>query len=207
MAEKSAMLRARTTADVKNAAELIFSKLGLSATDAINMFYHQVALKSAIPFDVKLPNTTTRKTIEDARNGKALKRHGSSAELFEDLGINAYPGQMMGSQDEMVATWRENPKFKKAYDELEEEFSYHRGLLKARTKAGLTQEQIAQKMGAKRGAITRLEYSGKNSPSLKTLKKYAEAVGCKLQIKLVPALYNSFVHSLFFTSYNPQLSL
>ena len=87
MAEKSAMIRARTTPDIKNAAELIFSQLGLSATDAINMFYHQVALKRGIPFDVKLPNATTRKTIEDARNGKGLKRHGSSAELFEDLGI------------------------------------------------------------------------------------------------------------------------
>ena len=87
MAEKTAMIRARTSPDIKNAAELIFSKLGLSASEAINMFYHQVALKRGLPFEVKLPNATTRKTIEDARVGKGIKRHGSSAELFADLGI------------------------------------------------------------------------------------------------------------------------
>jgi transcriptional regulator with XRE-family HTH domain len=93
----------------------------------------------------------------------------------------------MKSHKDMVASWKKDPKFKKAYDELEDEFSYHYELLKARTEAGLTQEEIAQKMGTKREAVTRLESSGKNSPSIKTLKKYAEAVGCKLRIQLVPA--------------------
>lgn len=85
----------------------------------------------------------------------------------------------------MIKAWKEDPKFKNAYDELEEEFSIQKELLRARSKAGMTQEQIAEKMNTKREAVTRLESSG-NSPSLTTLKKYAHAVGCKLQIKLVP---------------------
>jgi transcriptional regulator with XRE-family HTH domain len=63
-----------------------------------------------------------------------------------------------------------------------------RELLKARQKAGLSQADIAELMGTKAPAITRLESSlttGKHSPSIATLKKYAEALGCHLQIKLV----------------------
>jgi transcriptional regulator with XRE-family HTH domain len=94
----------------------------------------------------------------------------------------------MKSHDEMVAGWMEDPEFRKEYDALEDEFQYHAELLKARKRAGMTQEEIAQKMGTKREAISRIEsIRGKTSPSMKTLKKYAEALGCKLQIKLVPA--------------------
>jgi DNA-damage-inducible protein J len=87
MAEKTAMIRARTTPAIKETVEGIFEKLGLSTTDAINLFYHQVALTKGIPFEVKLPNKATKKAIENARSGKGIKRHGSSAELFDDLGI------------------------------------------------------------------------------------------------------------------------
>ena len=74
------------------------------------------------------------------------------------------------------------------YDALEPEFSLLRELLHARQKAGLSQADIAELMGTKAPAITRLESSltnGKHSPSIATLKKYAEALGCHLQIKLV----------------------
>jgi ribosome-binding protein aMBF1 (putative translation factor) len=81
---------------------------------------------------------------------------------------------------------RKNVKLE--YDALEPEFSLLRELLKARQKAGLSQADIAKLMGTKAPAITRLESSltnGKHSPSIATLKKYAEALGCHLQIKLV----------------------
>jgi ribosome-binding protein aMBF1 (putative translation factor) len=81
---------------------------------------------------------------------------------------------------------RKNVKLE--YDALEPEFSLLRELLKARQKAGLSQADIAELMGTKAPAITRLESSltnGKHSPSIATLKKYAEALGCHLQIKLV----------------------
>ena len=77
---------------------------------------------------------------------------------------------------------------KAAYEAMEPEFTLLRELLQARQKAGLSQADIAEKMGTKAPAITRLESSltsGKHSPSISTLKKYAQALGCHLEIKLV----------------------
>jgi transcriptional regulator with XRE-family HTH domain len=81
-----------------------------------------------------------------------------------------------------------NPEVKAAYDEMVPEFSLLRQMLKARQKAGLSQAQVAERMGTKPPAVTRLESSlgnGKHSPSLATLQKYAHAVGHELQVKLV----------------------
>lgn len=76
---------------------------------------------------------------------------------------------------------------KEAYDALEPEYAVIRELLRARQAAGLTQTQVAERMHTKSPAVARLEsLSGKHSPSLSTLKKYAEAVGCRLEIRLVP---------------------
>ena len=77
---------------------------------------------------------------------------------------------------------------KDAYDTLEPEFPLLREILKARQKAGLSQAEIARRMGTKAPAVTRLEPSlstGKHSPSLATLKKYANSLGYRLEIKLV----------------------
>jgi len=62
-----------------------------------------------------------------------------------------------------------------------------RELLAARAIAGLTQEQVAESMGTTKSAVSRLEAVGRHSPSVSTLKKYARAVGCKVEIRLVPA--------------------
>ena len=66
-----------------------------------------------------------------------------------------------------------------------EESEIVRQLLAARTKAGLTQEAVAARMGTTKSAISRLESAGRHAPSLATLKKYAEVVGCKVQVRLV----------------------
>ncbi len=74
------------------------------------------------------------------------------------------------------------------YQSLEPEFTLLRTMLLARQNTGLSQAQIAKRMGTKPPAITRLESSltsGKHSPSLATIKKYAEAIGYHLEIKLV----------------------
>lgn len=81
-------------------------------------------------------------------------------------------------------------KVKKEYDILTPEYKLLKRLLTARKKAGLTQAEIAEKMGTKTPAITRLEtslISGKHSPSLATLEKYAHVLGCHLDIRLVHA--------------------
>ncbi|MBF0420876.1 MAG: helix-turn-helix transcriptional regulator [Magnetococcales bacterium] len=55
--------------------------------------------------------------------------------------------------------------------------------------AGLTQAQVAEQMGSSTPAVARLEAGGgksKHSPSLSTLRRYADAVGCRLEIRLIP---------------------
>jgi transcriptional regulator with XRE-family HTH domain len=77
---------------------------------------------------------------------------------------------------------------RKAFESLKPEYSLLKRMLSARKHMGLTQAEVAQRMGTKAPAIVRLERSletGAHSPSLDTLKKYAEAVNCTLDIKLV----------------------
>src|SRR5512139_1509375 len=81
---------------------------------------------------------------------------------------------------------RKREGFSKAYHDLEEEYLLVREMLSARSKYGLTQEAVAELMGTTKSAVSRLEAAGKHAPSLTTLKKYARAVGCRLEIKLVP---------------------
>jgi transcriptional regulator with XRE-family HTH domain len=81
-----------------------------------------------------------------------------------------------------------NPETLAAYKRMDPEFSLLRQMLKAREQAGLSQAEIADRMGTKAPAITRLESSlsnGKHSPSVATLRRYAHAVACELQVKLV----------------------
>jgi transcriptional regulator with XRE-family HTH domain len=73
----------------------------------------------------------------------------------------------------------------RAYESLEEKYAIVREMLMARSKSGLTQEVVAKLMGTSKSAVSRLESAGKHSPSLATLKKYAKAVGCHLEVKLV----------------------
>ena len=84
-----------------------------------------------------------------------------------------------------LAKARARRGFSKAYDELELEYRMTDQMLKARSRAGLTQDAVAERMGTTKSAVSRLESAGKHAPSLATLKRYASAVGCELQIKLV----------------------
>src|SRR3989339_1898328 len=77
-------------------------------------------------------------------------------------------------------------KFRKAYEDLKEEYTLTREMLGARSRFGLTQEAVAELMGTTKSAVSRLESTGKHAPSLTTLKKYAQAVGCDLKIKFIP---------------------
>src|SRR5579871_5266205 len=89
--------------------------------------------------------------------------------------------------EKMIAKWMNDPTFKAEYDALEDEYQLLREMLKARKRAGLTQAAVAERMGTKAPAVARLEAfreRNKHSPSLTTLRKYAQAVGCKLEIHL-----------------------
>ena len=75
--------------------------------------------------------------------------------------------------------------FGRAYDALALVYQVAGQMLKARSRAGLTKDAVAERMGTTKSAISRLESAGKHAPSLATLKRYANAVGCELQVKLV----------------------
>lgn len=77
--------------------------------------------------------------------------------------------------------WFKNPEFVREYDALEEEFALATALIKARADAGLTQEELAQRMGTTQSAIARLE-GGKSRPSTATLTKFAKATGTRLRV-------------------------
>ncbi len=74
--------------------------------------------------------------------------------------------------------------FRREYKALEEEFSIAAQLIEARTQANLTQAQVAQRMGTTQSVVARLE-SGHPLPSLRSLMRYASAVGKKIEIRLV----------------------
>ena len=94
----------------------------------------------------------------------------------------------MRSHKELKQQMLDDPDVKAEYDALKDEFSLFDELLHARLNAGLTQAEVADRMGTKTPAVARLEAGGGNkqhSPSLTTLRKYADAVDCHVEIKLV----------------------
>ena len=81
-----------------------------------------------------------------------------------------------------------DPEFRQAYDALEDEFAALAELLKARKDAGLTQADVAQRMGVSQPVLARIESSLGNrnhAPSLSTLRRYAQACGKRLVISMV----------------------
>ncbi len=88
------------------------------------------------------------------------------------------------SLDQKHTEMMENdPQYARAYADMEEEFQFVRELIQARIRAGLTQHQIAEKMGTTQSTVARLE-SGGTMPSLRSLHKYAQATGSKVRIVL-----------------------
>ena len=82
---KTAMIRARTEPKLKSKVERIFEALGLSASEAINLFYHRVELENGLPFDLKIPNTTTLRAMDDVEKKKNLHSHSNVEAMLKDL--------------------------------------------------------------------------------------------------------------------------
>jgi len=78
-----------------------------------------------------------------------------------------------------------DPKYHREYKALEKEFSLVAAVMEARTRAGLTQEQVARKMKTTQAVIARLEGGG-SKPSTRTLERYADATGSRLRIVFEP---------------------
>jgi transcriptional regulator with XRE-family HTH domain len=89
----------------------------------------------------------------------------------------------------LVKKMLKRPAVKAEYDAQPEEFALLDELLRARRQAGLTQAEVAARMGTQTLAVASLEAGGgsrRHSPSVATLRKYARAVGCRLEIRLRP---------------------
>ncbi|MEK7480074.1 MAG: helix-turn-helix transcriptional regulator [Patescibacteria group bacterium] len=85
------------------------------------------------------------------------------------------------SHKEFMAEMMKRPGFKKAYDDLELEFTLIRAILDQRMRKGITQKQLAEKVGTKQSAIARFE-SGNSNPTLAFVKKLSEALDLKLTV-------------------------
>ena len=88
--------------------------------------------------------------------------------------------------EEVKARLLQNPAVRAEYDALAAEYEISAELLKARLRAGLSQAELAERMGTSQSAIARLE-SGHTLPSTKTLMRFAEATGSKVQLRLLVA--------------------
>ena len=92
------------------------------------------------------------------------------------------------THDELKKKALSDPHIKAEYDALEEEFALLKEMIRARQKAHKTQEEVADAMGTSTSVVGRLETGGgkrQHSPSLATLKRYAQAIDCELKIKFV----------------------
>lgn len=84
---KTSTISARIDPETKAKAERIFEMLGLSASQAITLFYKQVELQGGLPFPVEIPTRTTRRALNEALDRDSLPRFENTKALFDDLEI------------------------------------------------------------------------------------------------------------------------
>jgi len=84
---KTAVIRARIEPDLKEDAETVFHRLGVTTTQAIAIFYKQVVLRKGLPFNVAVANKTTRKTFDDTDADRDVILCKDANDLFRKLGL------------------------------------------------------------------------------------------------------------------------
>ena len=82
---KTATIQTRVDPKVKQNAQMVLKTLNISMSEAISMFLSQITLNKGIPFEIKIPNEVTAKTLKDAENGYELHKVDSVDELFQEL--------------------------------------------------------------------------------------------------------------------------
>lgn len=90
----------------------------------------------------------------------------------------------MSTVDRLKKKWHADPRFRQAYEALKPEFAIARQLITARSRAGLSQAEVARKMGTTQSTVARLE-SGQRLPAMSSLQRYADAIGHRLEVRLV----------------------
>ena len=84
---KTATIRARVEPGLKSEVEDILDHLGLTVSEAVHLLYRQIKLQRGLPFDVRIPNALTARTLHASKAGRGVKRFGSKKELYADLGM------------------------------------------------------------------------------------------------------------------------
>lgn len=84
---KTAMIRARMEENLKTDVEKVFNELGLTTTEAITLYYKQIKLHNGLPFSLKIPNKTTKKTFKETDKKQNLIKVDNSKKLFDNLEI------------------------------------------------------------------------------------------------------------------------
>ncbi len=82
---KTATIQNRVDPDIKNNAQIILKKLNISMSEAISMYLSQITLHKGIPFEIKIPNEVTAKTLKDSENGRNIYKVDSVDALFQEL--------------------------------------------------------------------------------------------------------------------------
>jgi len=85
---------------------------------------------------------------------------------------------------EYIAEQMKDPEFKKAWEDLDPEFQVLKAMIKAREKTGISQAELARRVGTKQSVISRLEHGALSKATLETIKKMADALDMRLEIKL-----------------------
>jgi len=85
---------------------------------------------------------------------------------------------------ELKKKWQRDPEFHREYEALKPEFALARQMIAARSRAGLSQSAVARRMKTTQSTVARLE-SGKGAPSLNSLRRYAQATGHRVDVRLV----------------------
>lgn len=80
---KTAAVHSRIEPEIKEKAETILHRLGVSPTEAIRLFYTQITLRNGLPFTVELPNQETEEALRDSRSGRNLERFDSVDDLVK----------------------------------------------------------------------------------------------------------------------------
>jgi len=84
---KTATIRTRIEPDLKSEVESILAQLGLTASEAVHLLYRQIQLRRGLPFEVRIPNAVTGRTLKASKSGRGVKRFSTRKELYADLGI------------------------------------------------------------------------------------------------------------------------
>ena len=82
---RDAYLNARVDKRTKAKAQRVLASLGMSTTDAVNLFLHQIVLHDGLPFEVRVPNRDTREAIAETRVGGGAVHRGSTKKILQEI--------------------------------------------------------------------------------------------------------------------------